>query len=211
MDGTKLLGDVRLMPVVVIDDVTRALPLADTLVDAGIQAIEVTLRTEAGLASIEQVVRAMPEVLIGAGSVRSVEQLKQVRDAGARFAISPGYTDTLLDAAEGFPYVPGAITASESMHLLERGYRLQKFFPAELSGGVDFISALSAPLPEVRFCVTGGITLHNLAAYLACPAVTCIGGSWFVPGSALAAGDFAAIGRLSREAVAATVSAPYSD
>ncbi len=203
-----VLGDIRLMPVVVIDDVTKALPLAETLIDAGIRAIEFTLRTEAGFSSLERVARAMPEVLVGAGSVRDVEQLAMVRDAGARFAISPGYTDALLDAAEGFPYVPGAVTASESMHLLARGYRLQKFFPAELSGGVEMIRALSAPLPEVRFCVTGGITPQNVGAYLACPSVACIGGSWFVPGRALAVGEFAAIGRLCREAVAMTVTVP---
>lgn len=196
------------MPVVVIDDASKAVPLAETLVAAGIQAIELTLRTEAGLASIEQVARSMPDVLVGAGSVRSVDQLQQVRDAGAKFAISPGHTDELLDAAEGFPYVPGAVTASESMNLLARGYRLQKFFPAELSGGVDVIRALSAPLPEVRFCVTGGITPHNVAVYLACPTVACIGGSWFVPSRALVAGDFTEIGRLSSEAVAMTVNAP---
>jgi 2-dehydro-3-deoxyphosphogluconate aldolase/(4S)-4-hydroxy-2-oxoglutarate aldolase len=201
MDGTTLLADIRLMPVVVIDDAALAIGLAETLSAAGIRAIEFTLRTPAGLSAIEQVARSMPEVLVGAGSVVNETQLKQVQDAGARFAVSPGHTDALLDAAEAFPYLPGAVSAAECMHLLSRGYRLQKFFPAELSGGVNVINALSAPLPDVRFCVTGGITPDNVGRYLECPAVTCIGGSWFVPAEALHTGDFATIERLAVDAV----------
>ena len=201
MDATTLLDGTRLMPVVVIEDAAQALPLAETLYGAGVRAIEFTLRTEAALPSIQLTARAMPDLLVGAGSVRDTDQLGQVRDAGAHFAVSPGHTDALLDACEDFPYIPGAATASECMHLLERGYRLQKFFPSELSGGVGRIKALSAPLPEVRFCPTGGIGPDNIGRYLECSAVACIGGSWFVPGLAIEAGDFATIGQLSRAAM----------
>ncbi len=201
MDSTNLLADIRLLPVVVIEDAALALPLAETLYAAGVQAIEFTLRTEAGLAAIERVARSMPEALVGAGSVVNEAQLQQVRDAGARFAVSPGHTDPLLDAAADFPLVPGAVSAAECMHLLARGYKLQKFFPAELSGGVSMINALSAPLPDVRFCVTGGIAPANVGRYLDCPAVACIGGSWFVPAEALGGGDLKTIERLAKEAV----------
>ena len=198
MDATTLMKGVRLVPVVVIEDAAHALPLAETLYGAGLRAIEFTLRTEAALAAIELTAKAVPDMLTGAGSVRNLEQLGQVRDAGAHFAVSPGHTDTLLDACEEFPYIPGAATAAECMHLLERGYRLQKFFPAELSGGVGKIRAISAPLPEVRFCTTGGIDPDNMGRYLECPAVACVGGSWFIPALALEGGDFATIGELSR-------------
>ena len=208
MDSGKVLAGVRLLPVVVIDHAAQAIPLAETLTTAGIEAIEITLRTDAGLAAIEAVADAVANtgsrMLVGAGSVVNVQQLKQVQDAGACFAVSPGHTDRLLEAAEGFPYVPGAATAAECMHLLSHGYRLQKFFPAESSGGVKTINALAAPMPELRFCVTGGITPANVADYLACPAVSCIGGSWFVPAQSLQAGDFETIGRLARDAVALT-------
>ena len=202
MDAMTLLNGIRLMPVVVIEDAATALPLAETLYGAGIRAIEYTLRTEAALPAIELTARAIPDMLVGAGSIRNPQQVQQVRDAGGQFAISPGHTDTLLEACEDFPYIPGAATASECMYLLERGYSLQKFFPAELSGGVGRIKALSAPLPEVRFCPTGGITPDNIDRYLQCSAVACIGGSWFVPALALEAGDFASIGELSRAAMA---------
>ena len=206
MDASELLTDVRLLPVVVIEDVASAEPLARALGAAGIGAIEITLRTSAGLAAIEQLASAMPELLLGAGSVLDEQQLRQVMDAGAKFAVSPGHTDAILAAATGFPYLPGAVSASESMHLLAHGYRLQKFFPAEPAGGVATIRALSAPLPTVRYCVTGGINPGNVADYLACPAVACIGGSWFVPGEALRAGDYPRIEQLAREAMALTAS-----
>ncbi len=198
------MADVRLLPVVVIDAVDVAIPLAETLAAAGITAIEFTLRTPAGLAAIEQVARAMPELLVGAGSVLNPDQLRQVQDAGALFAVSPGHTEALLDAAEDFPYLPGAVTAAECMHLYARGYRLQKFFPAEQSGGLSVVKALAAPLPDVRFCVTGGITAANVADYLACPSVACVGGSWFVPAEALASRDLKVISALAVEAVALT-------
>jgi 2-dehydro-3-deoxyphosphogluconate aldolase/(4S)-4-hydroxy-2-oxoglutarate aldolase len=141
-------------------------------------------------------------MLVGAGSVRRAEQFAQIADAGARFAVSPGATASLLDAAErqGMPFVPGAVTASEIIGLLESGYRLQKFFPAEASGGLASIRALAAPLPEVLFFPTGGIDQTLAREYLACECVASVGGSWFVPAGALAAGDFARIRELASDA-----------
>jgi 2-dehydro-3-deoxyphosphogluconate aldolase/(4S)-4-hydroxy-2-oxoglutarate aldolase len=199
MDASELLQNIRLMPVVVIDDDSKAVQLAETLLAAGIGAIEITLRTAAALAAIEQVARAVPDIILGAGSIRNPEQFQSISDAGAHFAVSPGHSKRLLEAAN-MPYLPGAATPSECMGLLEHGYRLQKFFPAEQSGGLAKIKAMSAPLPEARFCPTGGITAANARDYLACPAVACIGGSWFVPGDALRAGDFKTIAALSKEA-----------
>ena len=202
MDATTLLQDIRLLPVVVIRNAAQALPLAETLLAAGLRAMEITLRADAGLSAIEQVAGAIPDLIVGAGSVLNAAQLAQAKDAGARFAVSPGHTDELLDTAADFPYLPGAVTATEILRLLERGYRLQKFFPAESAGGVRVLQALSAPLPDVRFCVTGGLTAENAGAYLACSAVASVGGSWFVPADALDNGDYPEIERLSREAVA---------
>lgn len=206
MDATDTLKDIRLMPVVVIDNPDNALPLAEALLKAGINAIEITLRTPQAMNAIEAIAAENPGIALGAGSVRNAEQLRQVRDAGAAFAISPGHSAGLLESATalGMPYIPGASNAAQCMQLLESGYRLQKFFPAELSGGVAMIKALAAPLPEVRFCPTGGITLDNAKSYLECEAVSCIGGSWFVPPNLLDEGDFAAIESLSRQAAELT-------
>lgn len=203
MDASIVLAGVRLVPVVVLDEPEAALPLAETLFAAGISAIEVTLRTERALACIESIATRLPEVIVGAGSVRTTEQLSQAKSAGALFAVSPGASPSLLSAAleHQMPFVPGAVTASEMIRLLEDGYRLQKFFPAELAGGLPMLRALSAPLPEVRFFPTGGIDLTLARAYLGFEKVACIGGSWFVPATSLADRDFEGIGKLAREAV----------
>lgn len=199
MDATALLKNVRLMPVISINMVETAVPLARTLLAAGIDAIEVTLRTPEALPAIEQIAHQVPEILLGAGSIRYSEQFAAVQNAGAVFAVSPGATDSLL-AAANMPYLPGAATASECLRLLECGYKLQKFFPAEASGGVDAIKSISAPLPEVRFCPTGGINSRNVASYLAAEAVVCVGGSWFVSSDSVMRQDFAAIERECRNA-----------
>ncbi|MCP5178312.1 MAG: bifunctional 4-hydroxy-2-oxoglutarate aldolase/2-dehydro-3-deoxy-phosphogluconate aldolase [Pseudomonadales bacterium] len=201
MDATALLGHIHLMPVVAIHDAAKAVPLAECLLEAGIAAIEITLRTEAALAAMERVARHVPGILVGAGSVRRPEQFTEIANAGARFAISPGSTDTLL-AAANMPFIPGAATASECIRLLEHGYRMQKFFPAESLGGVKTIRALSAPLPEVRFCPTGGITEALAPDYLALDCVGCIGGSWFVSEALIDAGDFAQISQRAASAAA---------
>lgn len=204
MDATELLKGQRLVPVVVIEDAATAVPLARALGDAGLHAIEVTLRTDAALDAMERIAHEVPDALVGAGSVRQPEQLRAARAAGAVFCVSPGFTESLLTAATDaqMPFVPGAVTATESMHLLERGYTLQKFFPAELAGGLKMIRALSAPLPEVRYFPTGGITEKTLPEYLAQPNVAAIGGSWLAPGALLQQGDYAAIGEFARRAVA---------
>ncbi len=199
MDASQLLQNIRLLPVVVIEDASHAVPLAETLLQAGITAIEITLRTECALAAIGKIANAVPDILLGAGSIRQPGQFTTIANAGAHFAVSPGHSARLL-AAANMPYLPAAATPSECMCLLEYGYQLQKFFPSEQSGGLAKIKAISAPLPQVRFCPSGGISLNNARDYLACPAVACVGGSWFVPADALRAGDFASIGKLSKEA-----------
>lgn len=211
MDASTLLSGIRIVPVVVIDDVATAVPLAETLCDNGLMAVEVTLRTPAALEAIEQIAAQVPQALVGAGSVRGADQFARIADAGARFAVSPGSTDELLSEAakRGMPLVPGAVTATEMMRLYAAGYTLQKFFPAELAGGLAVLKAVSAPLPEIRFFPTGGITPALASDYLAFDRVVCLGGSWVAPARLLARHDFAAIGKLALEA--AQLAAPTGD
>ena len=206
VDASVLLAGIHVVPVVALEDEVKAVPLAEALLAAGVRAMEITLRTGAALAAIEGVARAVPDLLVGAGSLRQADQFPQVAAAGARFAVSPGSSARLLAAAEasGLPFVPGAVTATEIIALLEQGYRLQKFFPAEPSGGLVTLRALGAPLPEVRFFPTGGISLQLARDYLAFDRVACVGGSWFVPEALLEQNDFTAIRRLAAEAVTAT-------
>ncbi len=203
MDATNLLSEFRVIPVVVLDDADDAVPLAKTLLDSGIGVMEITLRTVDGLKSIERVARDVPEMIVGAGSVRTVEHFADVSAAGAKFAVSPGASAALCDAAvqHDLLFVPGAATASEMIILLERGYRLQKFFPAGASGGIDFLKSVSAPIPEVKFMPTGGISVDNAADYLALPNVSGVGGSWITPTALLAKKDFAAIAELASDAL----------
>lgn len=189
------------VPVLVVEDVAQAAPLAKALVAGGLPALEVTLRTKAAL----DVIRAMAEIeggVVGAGTLLTRADVQAAKAAGARFGVSPGATPALIEACEdeGLPLLPGAASASEAMALLERGYTVQKFFPAEQAGGAGFLKALSSPLPQVRFCPTGGISLKNAADYLGLPNVLCVGGSWVAPKDALAAGAWAEVTRLSAEA-----------
>lgn len=198
------------MPVVVIDDASRAVDLAHALLRGGVRVIEITLRTPAALAAITAVARDVPDMRVGAGTVANVDDLARARQAGASFAISPGLYAPLLEAASrtDMPYLPGVATASELMTGLDAGYRHFKFFPAETTGGVAAIRALSAPFAQARFCPTGGITLDSAASYLEIPSVLCVGGSWLTPGSAIAQGEWkriedharAAVSRLARTA-----------
>ena len=190
------------VPVLVVDDPAWARPLADALVAGGLPILEVTLRTEAALECIREMARS--EGVVGAGTVMTPRDVEAAVEAGARFAVSPGATDTLLDAAEeaGLPLLPGAATASEVMRLWERGYTMQKFFPAEASGGVAALKNLAGPLPQVSFCPTGGISTANANAYLSLPNVVCVGGSWVAPGDAVAAADWPRIEALAREGAA---------
>ena len=206
MNAANLLRGSGIVPVIVLDDPQIALPLAQSLYEAGLRVLELTLRTGSALQCLERMAAGMPEALVGAGSVRTVAQMRQARDAGARFAVSPGSSDALVAAAGelGMPFVPGAVTATEVMGLLDRGYTLQKFFPAEIAGGVAALKAFNGPLPEVSFFPTGGISRERAGEYLGLPNVSCVGGTWIVPPSLLRAGDLGAIGQLAREAAQLT-------
>lgn len=190
------------VPVMVIEDVADAVPLARALVKGGLRVLEITLRTDKALDCIHAIADEVEGAVVGAGTVLTAAQLAQVEKLGCAFAVSPGATPKLLDAAakSTVPLLPGAATASEAMVLLDQGYRFQKFFPAESAGGVVYLSALASPLPQIRFCPTGGITPGTAPAYLALPNVITIGGSWMTPKKLLAARDWPAIESLAREA-----------
>lgn len=202
LTSAQLLDLAPVVPVVVLEDADQAVPLAEALVAGGLPVIEVTLRTPAGLPAITAIATRVPDAVIGAGTVNTPALVSRAADAGAQFLVSPGSTDTLLDAmnASGLPYLPGVATASEVLHLLERGHREMKFFPAEASGGHSFLRSLASPIPEARFCPTGGITPASAPIYLALPNVGCIGGTWLTPADALAAGDWTRIEGLARQA-----------
>ncbi|MFE2051428.1 bifunctional 4-hydroxy-2-oxoglutarate aldolase/2-dehydro-3-deoxy-phosphogluconate aldolase [Streptomyces sp. NPDC059459] len=192
------------VPVVVVDDLADAVPLARALVAGGLPAIEVTLRTPVAVDAIRAIAAEVPGAVVGAGTLITPEQVGEVVAAGARFLVSPGWTDTLLDAmrGSGVPFLPGVSTTSEVVALLERGVREMKFFPAEAAGGTAYLKALAAPLPQARFCPTGGIGPDSAPEYLALPNVGCVGGSWMLPKDAVAGRDWARVERLAREAVA---------
>lgn len=201
---TSVLDLVPVVPVVVIDDPSDAVPLARALVAGGLPAIEVTLRTPAALEAIGAVAEAVPDAVVGAGTVITPEQVRLAVTAGARFLVSPGWTDLLLEAmrASGVPYLPGVSTTSEVVALLERGVREMKFFPAEAAGGTAYLKSLNGPLPQARFCPTGGIGPATAPDYLALPNVGCVGGSWMLPADAVAARDWERVEALAREAAA---------
>ncbi|WP_170337970.1 bifunctional 4-hydroxy-2-oxoglutarate aldolase/2-dehydro-3-deoxy-phosphogluconate aldolase [Ruegeria arenilitoris] len=192
-----------IVPVLVVDDATHARPLAEALVAGGLPALEVTLRTPAALDAI----RAMAQVpggVVGAGTLVTPDDVRAAREAGAQFGVSPGATDALIAAceAEGLPLLPGAATATEAMRLLEQGYDMLKFFPAEASGGAPALKAIGAPLPQITFCPTGGVSPANAHDYLSLPNVICAGGSWVAPKQMVAQGDWAGIEAFAREAAA---------
>ncbi|WP_017555840.1 bifunctional 4-hydroxy-2-oxoglutarate aldolase/2-dehydro-3-deoxy-phosphogluconate aldolase [Nocardiopsis baichengensis] len=192
------------VPVVVLDDAGTAVPLARALARGGLPAIEVTLRTEAGLTAIERIAAEVPEAVVGAGTVTTPGQAAAAAKAGAAFLVSPGCTDRLRGAMAdtGVPFLPGVATASEAMALLEQGVDALKFFPAEAAGGRTYLKSLSGPLPQVRFCPTGGVTPASAPEYLALPNVGCVGGTWLTPRDAVEAGDWDRIESLAREAAA---------
>jgi len=192
----------QLAPVIlVVERGADAQPLAQALVAGGLPALEVTLRTPAALEAI----RAMAEVpggVVGAGTLLTPADVKAAKAAGARFGVAPGATERLIAACEdeGLPLLPGAATASEVMALLELGYSVQKFFPAEQAGGAAYLKSIGGPLPQVRFCPTGGISLKNAPDYLALSNILCVGGSWVAPKEAVARQDWDLVTRLAREA-----------
>ncbi|WP_413789113.1 bifunctional 4-hydroxy-2-oxoglutarate aldolase/2-dehydro-3-deoxy-phosphogluconate aldolase [Rhodopila sp.] len=183
------------IPVLSIEDRAQAVPLAKALVAGGLRVLEVTLRTEAGLEAIRAITAEVADAVVGVGTVLAPDQYEAATRAGARFAVSPGASSRLLDAARNphVPLLPGIATPSEAMALLDRGYRFGKFFPAEPCGGVAWLAAVAAPLPGLSFCPTGGINLESAPRYLALPNVICVGGSWMVGRAAVEAGDWAAI------------------
>jgi 2-dehydro-3-deoxyphosphogluconate aldolase/(4S)-4-hydroxy-2-oxoglutarate aldolase len=201
VESEKICRLAPIIPVLVVDDASVARPLAEALVAGGLPVLEVTLRTEAAL----DVIREMAQVeggVVGAGTLLTPDDVRNAVAAGARFGVSPGATDRLLDACEAadLPLLPGAATASEAMALLERGYSVQKFFPAEANGGAPALKAIGAPIPQVRFCPTGGVSLKNAPDYLSLSNVLCAGGSWVAPKDLVSKGDWNAIEDLAREA-----------
>ncbi|WP_377292234.1 2-dehydro-3-deoxy-phosphogluconate aldolase [Rhizobium sp. SG2393] len=202
-----LLSILKLQPVVpvlIIEDAKTAVPLARALVAGGLKAIEITLRTPAALEAIRAVADEVEGAVAGAGTVLNARQWDEAVAAGSKFIVSPGTTETLLDAAAGseVPILPGAATASEVMTLLDAGQTVMKFFPAEQAGGAAYLKSLSSPLAGATFCPTGGISLKNAKDYLSLPNVVCVGGSWVAPKDLVEAGDWAAITKLASEAFA---------
>ncbi|MBD2894860.1 bifunctional 4-hydroxy-2-oxoglutarate aldolase/2-dehydro-3-deoxy-phosphogluconate aldolase [Spirillospora sp. NPDC000708] len=202
MNTEELFGLAPVVPVVVLDDADHAVPLARALVEGGLPAIEVTLRTPAAAESIERIAAEVPDAVVGAGTVVTARDAERSLKAGARFLVSPGCTPRLRAAMAdtGLPFLPGVSSASEAMALLEEGVTAMKFFPAEPAGGVPYLKALGGPLPQITFCPTGGIRPGNAAEYLALPNVGCVGGTWLTPSDAVRAGDWDRIRGLAAEA-----------
>jgi 2-dehydro-3-deoxyphosphogluconate aldolase/(4S)-4-hydroxy-2-oxoglutarate aldolase len=198
-NATSVLHVSPVIPVVTIDDPQHAVPLARALVDGGVRIIELTLRTESALTSLKLIANEVPDILVGAGTVLTPGQADAAVAAGAQFLVSPGVTPSLLDhmLTLGIPVLPGVATVGEAMALLERGLDTMKFFPAGPAGGPDYLAAIGAPIPQVQFCPTGGISLASAPAYLALPNVSCVGGSWLTPRSAIENQDWQQITKLA--------------
>lgn len=190
------------MPVMVINQLEQAVPLAHALVEGGLKVLEITLRTPVALEAIRRIKAEVPGAIVGAGTIINIQTLHQAIDAGAQFIVSPGVTPSLLDAAmaTGVPILPGVITPSEVMRLLEKGITAMKFFPAEAAGGIPMLKSIGGPLPQVTFCPTGGVNPKNAPEYLALSNVACVGGSWMAPSELVDAGNWAEITRRAAEA-----------
>ena len=204
MNTLDLVPHGPVIPVIVLQRVADAVPLARALVAGGVRVLEITLRTPVALDCMRAIADQVPEAIVGAGTIRSVDDAKAALEAGCRFGVSPGYSSDIgLDCRDiGLPLLPGVATASEVMAANADGYSFLKFFPATAAGGIPMLKALHGPFGDVVFCPTGGIGPGNAADFLALPNVACVGGSWLVPGDALAQGDWARITQLAREAVA---------
>ena len=202
--GTDLLSIAPVIPVVVVETVEQAVPVAKALVAGGLPVIELTLRTPVALDAMRAIADEVPEIVLGAGTVTTPELAKKSQDAGASFLVSPGATPRLLDAMleTGLPFLPGTATVSEAIAVLEHGLTQMKFFPAELSGGAPYLAGLTTVLQDARFCPTGGIRLATAPDYLKLANVGCVGGTWITPAAAMAAGDWDTITKLAAEAAA---------
>jgi 2-dehydro-3-deoxyphosphogluconate aldolase/(4S)-4-hydroxy-2-oxoglutarate aldolase len=196
----------KTVPVIVITDVAQAVPMAHALLAGGIDVMEITLRHPAGLPAIEAVAKAVPEMVVGAGTVTTPEQVQQVVNAGATFALSPGMTPALIAAVKAakLPFVPGVMTPGEAMMAHEHGFQLLKLFPAAQAGGLAMLKAMGGPLSELRFCPTGGVSLANMNEFLALPNVAMVGGSWLTPVDlvvqAASSSDWSSITKLAQQA-----------
>lgn len=204
MNTLELAAHGPVIPVIVLQHVDDAVPVAQALVDGGVRVLEVTMRTPVALRCIEAIARAVPQAIVGAGTVRSAADARAALAAGARFAVSPGYTAAVGAACReiGLPLLPGVATASELMAAQDAGHHFVKFFPASAAGGIPLLKALAGPFPDVSFCPTGGITPQNARDFLALPQVKVCGGSWLTPQDAIEARDWPRITRLAQEAAA---------
>ena len=203
-DPTPIVAQTPVIPVLTIERAAGAVPLARALAAGGLRVIEVTLRTKAALDAIRAIAAEVPDCVVGVGTVLRVADIAASIAAGAKYIVTPGTPADLVDALSeaAVPVLPGCATVSEAIALSARGFKVLKFFPAEASGGAAWLRSVAAPLPEAKFCPTGGIDMKNVAAYLACPNVLAVGGSWVAPKDAVASGDFARVTQLAREAAA---------
>lgn len=201
ISSLQVMQDAPVIPVIVLNDVAHAVPMARALLAGGVRMLEVTLRTPQALACIEAIARDVPEAVVGAGTVRSKADAQAAAMAGARFAVSPGYTSAVGQACRdvGLALLPGVATGGEIMMAQEDGFAELKFFPALQAGGTAMLKAWSGPFFDAKFCPTGGVTLQNASDFLALPNVVCVGGSWLVPADALAQADWARITQLARD------------
>lgn len=203
MDIAHITSLAPVIPVIIIDRLEDAVPLAQALIAGGLPVLEVTLRSPAALDAIAAMAK-LPGAVVGAGTVIDKAQVKDVADAGAKFIVSPGAYPELVDAIldSGIPYLPGVATPAEMMYLLSRGIHYQKLFPATVVGGIDMLKAVSSPLSKIKFCPTGGVSAATAPDFLALPNVVCVGGSWVTPAKLVKDGNWAAITELAREAAA---------
>ncbi|MBI3899241.1 MAG: bifunctional 4-hydroxy-2-oxoglutarate aldolase/2-dehydro-3-deoxy-phosphogluconate aldolase [Gammaproteobacteria bacterium] len=199
MSMIQLMRIAPVIPVIVIDDVKHAVPMAQALVDGGIRVLEITLRTPAALAAVRAIARGVKDVAVGVGTVTQAHQFNLAHEAGAQFAVSPGLTPALAEAARqsDLYFLPGVMTPTDIIAAVEHGYKALKFFPAQQAGGIAALKAFHATFPDVIFCPTGGITIETASPYLALPNVACVGGSWLTPKALLDTGNWTAINRLA--------------
>ncbi len=204
MDALTVLQQGPVIPVIVIEDAAKAVRMGRALVAGGVRVLEITLRTPAALEAVRALSAEVPEAIVGVGTVLEAKQFAEARKAGAQFAISPGFTPSLIDAAAdaGISYLPGVTSPTEMMGAMEKGLTTLKFFPAEAAGGIPMLKSFASPFPTVKFCPTGGISLSSAPSYLALPNVVCVGGSWLVPPEAVRDNNWAEVTRLAQEAAA---------